>query len=88
MPAYHLDRDGHERFFQVDLAYGLFDRTTVFLSLPAATQRSHDVLHGTVNTAYDIWGVGDGVIGLRQSLALAARWWAAWPSRRPWPSTP
>jgi hypothetical protein len=69
VPAYHLDRDGHERFFQVDLAYGLFDRTTVFLSLPAATQRSHDVLHGTVNTAYDIWGVGDGVIGLRQALA-------------------
>jgi len=41
----------------------------VFLSLPAATQRAQDVVHGAVNTAYDIWGVGDGVIGLRQSLA-------------------
>jgi hypothetical protein len=41
----------------------------VFLSLPAATQRSHDVVHGTINTAYDVWGVGDGVIGVRQALA-------------------
>jgi hypothetical protein len=69
IPAYHLDRDGRERFLQADVAYGLFDRTTVFLSLPAATQRAQDVVHGAVNTAYDIWGVGDGVIGLRQSLA-------------------
>jgi len=69
IPAYHLDRDGRERFLQADVAYGLFDRTTVFLSLPAATQRSQDVVHGAVNTAYDIWGVGDGMIGLRQALA-------------------
>jgi hypothetical protein len=69
VPAYHLDRDGQERFVQVDLAYGLWERTSVFLSLPVATQRAHDVLHGTVNTAYDVWGMGDGVIGVRQSLA-------------------
>jgi hypothetical protein len=69
VPAYHLDRDGQERFLQVDLAYGLFQRTSVFLSLPVTTQRSHDVLHGAVNTAYDVWGMGDGVIGLRQALA-------------------
>ena len=69
VPAFHLDRDGRERFLQVDVGYGLFERTTVFLSLPAATQRSHDVVHGTVNTAYDVWGVGDGVIGVRQALA-------------------
>jgi hypothetical protein len=69
VPAFHLDRDGRERFLQVDLAYGLFERTSVFLSLPVATQRAHDVLHGTVNTAYDVWGMGDGVIGVRQSLA-------------------
>jgi len=69
VPAFHLDRDGQERFLQVDVGYGLFEKTTVFLSLPAATQRAHDVVHGTVNTAYDVWGVGDGVIGLRQALA-------------------
>ena len=67
--AFHLDRDGRERFLQADIGYGLFEKTTIFLSLPAATQRSHDVVHGTVNTAYDVWGVGDGVIGLRQALA-------------------
>ena len=69
VPDYHLDRDGRERFLQVDVGYGLFDKTTVFLSLPAATQRAHDVLHGAINTAYDIWGVGDGLIGMRQALA-------------------
>jgi hypothetical protein len=69
IPAYHLDRDGQERFFQIDLAYGLFERTSMFVSLPVATERAHDVLHGTVNTAYDVWGMGDGVIGVRQALA-------------------
>jgi hypothetical protein len=69
VPAFHLDRDGRERFLQVDVGYGLFEKTTVFLSLPAATQRDHDILHGAINTAYDVWGVGDGVIGLRQALA-------------------
>jgi hypothetical protein len=70
VPAFHLDRDGRERFLQVDVGYGLFERTTVFLSLPAATQRSHDVGHGAVNTTYDVRGVGDGVIGVRQALAM------------------
>ena len=69
VPAFHLDRHGRERFLQVDVGYGLFERTTVFLSLPAATQRSHDVAHGAVNTTYDVRGVGDGVIGVRQALA-------------------
>jgi hypothetical protein len=42
----------------------------VFASLPAATQRRHDVSHGPIDTTYDVWGVGDGVVGLRQALAF------------------
>jgi hypothetical protein len=70
VPLFHEDRDGRERFFQVDLAYGLFSRTTVFASLPAATQKRQDILHGAVMTGYDVWGVGDGLLGVRQALAL------------------
>lgn len=70
VPFFHLDRNGHERFLQVDVGYGLFERTTVYASIPAATQRLQDVRHGAVTTGYDVWGVGDGLIGIRQALAL------------------
>jgi hypothetical protein len=69
VPFFHLDRDGHERFLQVDVGYGLFERTTVYASFPAATQRVQDVRHGAVTTGYDVWGVGDGLVGIRQALA-------------------
>ncbi len=69
VPFFHLDRDGHERFLQVDVGYGLFTKTTVYASIPAATQRVQDVQHGAVTTGYDVWGVGDGLVGIRQALA-------------------
>jgi hypothetical protein len=70
VPFFHQDRDGRGRFLQVDVGYGLFARTTVYASIPAATQRLQDVRHGAVTTAYDVWGVGDGLVGVRQALAL------------------
>jgi hypothetical protein len=70
IPAFHLDRSGRERFLQVDVGYGLTDRTSLYASIPAATQRVQDVSHGAIDTAYDVWGVGDGLFGLRQALAF------------------
>jgi hypothetical protein len=69
VPAYHLDRDGRERFSRSTWRTVCRARPACSCPSPAATQRAHDVLHGTVNTAYDVWGVGDGMIGVRQSLA-------------------
>jgi hypothetical protein len=70
IPAFHVDRNARERFLQVDVSYGLFAKTSVYASIPAATQRVQDVTHGAIDTAYDVWGVGDGVFGVRQALAL------------------
>ena len=69
IPFFHLDRNERERSLQVDVGYGLFQRTTLFASVPAASQRSEDVSHGPVRTSYDVWGVGDGLIGVRQALS-------------------
>ena len=72
-PAFHEDLRGRERFLQVDVGYGVGPRTAVMLSLPVFAQRLYDVGHGSVVTAYDTRGVGDAVLGVRQSILARAR---------------
>lgn len=70
VPAFHLDRNARERFLQVDVGYGLSDHTSLYASIPAATQRVEDVAHGAIDTSYDVRGLGDALFGVRQALAL------------------
>jgi hypothetical protein len=67
-PGYHEDLRGSESFLQVDLAWGLAARTTVFASMPVFGQKYYDVGHqGSLNN-YNIRGIGDLVLGARQAL--------------------
>jgi hypothetical protein len=72
-PAFHEDLGGRERFLQIDVGYGVGPRTAVMLSFPVFAQRLYDVSHGPVTTAYDSRGVGDAVLGVRQSILARTR---------------
>jgi hypothetical protein len=71
--GYHEDESASESFLQVDLSYGLLAETTVFASLPAFGQRYYDVSHGGVLTSYNVRGLGDLVLGVRQALVKGAQ---------------
>jgi hypothetical protein len=66
--GYHQDEDASENFFQLDFAWGAFSRATVFASLPVFGQRYSVVGHGGVETAYNVKGLGDLVVGGRYAL--------------------
>jgi len=68
VPGFHNDLSGRDSGVQLDFGYGLGRKTTVYTSLPLFTHQTHDIGHGGVVTPYDIWGIGDVVIGVRQSL--------------------
>jgi hypothetical protein len=54
---------------QLDLAYGLTARTTLFASAPVLTHRSYDIGHPPVLTEqYETWGLGDTLVSGRHSL--------------------
>jgi hypothetical protein len=72
-PAFHEDLGGRERFLQIDVGYGVGPRTAVMLSFPVFAQRLYDVSHGPVTTAYNSRGVGDAVLGVRQSILARTR---------------
>jgi hypothetical protein len=68
VPGYHEDLTGHESSLQLDAAWGVAPRTTVFASLPLFGQRYYEVGHGGFVTVYNIRGMGDLVVGARQAL--------------------
>ena len=68
IPGYHEDLRGTDSFLQMDAAYGLLASTTVFASIPLLSHRTYDIGHGGAQTAYDVRGIGDLVIGARQGL--------------------
>jgi hypothetical protein len=70
IPGYHQDLDGKSSVLQLEAAYGAGTATTLYLSAPLMTRKSHDIAHGGVVTAYDTWGFGDVVVGVREGLAL------------------
>jgi hypothetical protein len=67
---YHRDIDGVDRGFQVEGAYGLTARTTLFANAPVLSLKSHEIGHAALVTEYDTWGFGDTVVGVRQALTL------------------
>lgn len=68
IPGYHEDREGTDSFFQVDASWGVASATTVFASLPVLTRRYYVIGHGDTETAYNVRGMGDLVVGARQAL--------------------
>jgi hypothetical protein len=73
VPGYHEDRTGSESFLQLDLAWGAASRTTVFASMPVFGQKYYEVGHGGFETAYNVRGIGDLVLGARQALVRSAQ---------------
>jgi hypothetical protein len=69
IPGYHEDLTGSEAFLHLDVAYGLRPATTAFVSAPLLGQRSYQIGHGGVQTRYNVRGIGDPVVGVRQALA-------------------
>lgn len=70
IPAFHRELGGHESFLQLDLAYGLGAGTTLLLSAPVFSERSYLIAHGNIAQEYGTRGVGDLLVGVRQSLGL------------------
>jgi len=68
IPGYHQDLRGTDSFLQVDAAFGVLPSTTVFASVPLLSHRTYDIGHGGYQTAYNLRGIGDLVVGARQSL--------------------
>jgi hypothetical protein len=67
---YHRDIEGVDRGFQAEVAYGVTARTTLFVSAPVMSLKSHQIGHAALVTQYDTWGFGDTVVGARQGLSL------------------
>jgi hypothetical protein len=72
-PDYHEELGGDETYLQLDAAYGLGARTTLYASLPLAGNRDFRMAHGAVTTPYDVWGLGDPQLGVRQVLMARNR---------------
>jgi hypothetical protein len=67
---YHRDIDGVDRGFQLEAGWGAGARSTVYVSAPVLSLKSHEIGHAALVTDYDTWGFGDVVVGARQSIAL------------------
>jgi len=67
---YHRDIDGVDRGFQAEAAYGVAPSTTLYVSAPVLSLKSHEIGHAAVVTEYDTWGFGDAVVGARQAISL------------------
>lgn len=68
VPGYHEDLSGSESALQVDFAYGLAERTTLYASVPAFSQKYFKVGHQGFETTYNVRGLGDLVVGARHAL--------------------
>lgn len=73
IPGYHEDLDGTDSFLQVDLAYGLLATTTLFASMPLVSHRTYQIEHGGFQSGYNVRGIGDLLVGVRQKVAGSAR---------------
>ena len=68
IPGYHEDLSGSESALQLDLAYGLAARTTLYASMPVFSQKYYEIGHEGFETTYNVRGIGDLVLGARQAL--------------------
>ena len=68
-PGYHDELGGTSRFLQLDLAYGLGQRTALIASIPLLAHRAFDIGHPPVlRETYTTTGNGDLVLGVRRAL--------------------
>jgi len=70
-PLFHKETAGRDRFYQVDVVYGVGWGSAVQLSLPLYTKRSYAVDHGTDPFLYRTQGLGDAVVGFRHAFTRA-----------------
>ena len=68
-PGVHEDLGGNEGFLQLDLGYGLTDRTSVFASVPVDARRSYQTGDTICGVDLTTSGWGDAVVGVRRVLS-------------------
>ena len=68
-PGVHEDLGGNEGFLQLDLGYGLTDRTSVFASVPLDARRSYQTGDMICGVDLTTSGWGDAVVGVRRVLS-------------------
>ncbi len=68
-PRFHREMEGIDRFYQVDVVYGVGWGSAIQLSMPVYSRRSYEVLHGTDPSTYRTDGPGDVVVGFRHVVA-------------------
>jgi hypothetical protein len=73
IPGYHEELRGSESFLQLDGAWGVGDRTTLFGSVPLLGQRHYTIGHGGFETPYNVHGLGDMVVGVRQAIQRSSQ---------------
>ncbi len=74
LPGFHDELGGRDNFLQVDVAYGLSGRASVFASMPVVAARSFDIGHAPVRReTYSTTGNGDALLGLRYGFLQGAR---------------
>jgi hypothetical protein len=68
-PGYHDELGGHDRFLQVDLAYGVGARTMLLTSIPVLARRAFDIGHPpALAESYVTTGNGDLLLGVRHGI--------------------
>jgi len=73
VPAFHDELGGTDNFLQMDVAYGLSARTSVFVSMPIVAGRDFDIGHPPVlRETFTTTGNGDALLGLRHGLHQGA----------------
>jgi hypothetical protein len=68
-PGFHQEKQGLERFYQVDVSYGLGWGSALQVSLPLYSRRNYSIVHGSDGFDYETHGLGDAVIGVRRGVA-------------------
>lgn len=67
-PGFHSEKEGFDRFYQLDVVYGLGWQSAVQVSVPLFSRRTYSIVHGSVGFTYRTQGPGDAVIGFRRAL--------------------
>jgi hypothetical protein len=72
--GFHDELGGNDTFLQVDVAYGLSSRASVFASMPVFAHRAFDIGHANIlRETYSTTGNGDALLGVRYGLYQGAR---------------
>jgi hypothetical protein len=73
VPGFHNELGGTDNFLQLDVAYGLGTRSSLFFSMPLVASRDFDIGHPPVlRETFTTTGNGDALVGLRYGLHQGA----------------